>query len=299
MDEACSPRFRSPCGVEIFLEEERQLVRIRHGNDLHVAALVVGLHTMVLEPIAQSDVLRVAELRRGHALAVKVFRLVDAGIVADNERGSAAGRSGHHAKSFAIGAHVAIDRGIGADVGHVDRAGKQGLDRCGTGIETSPLNLDLRSHGFIEPAIGFADHRLGVCDVGESADADGVDRSLSKKRQGRCKKRKRLARNVYSRLTPDDHGEDAGRIFLLIFLTPGILADAWAAVRDQVGQSGVVEDASRRIANIEEDLVKGAVGKIAVNQFAELLGIAEGRERTVNQSHDFAEVNFAGSRRSW
>ena len=54
MDQARSPRLRSPRGVEIFLQEERQLVRIGHGNDLHVAALVVGLHAVVLEPLRRA-----------------------------------------------------------------------------------------------------------------------------------------------------------------------------------------------------------------------------------------------------
>src|SRR6266576_3003869 len=60
--------------------------------------------------------------------------------------------------------------------------------------------------------------------------------------------------------TPDDHGQDAGRIFLLIFLTLGTLADSRAADGDQVRQTCVVEDTSGGIANVEEYLVEGTVG---------------------------------------
>ena len=94
MNEACGPGFGSPGGVEVLLEEERQLVGIRHGDDLHVATLVVGFHAVILEPVAQGDVLGVAELRRSHALAVEILGLVDAGIVANNQRSAAAGRAG-------------------------------------------------------------------------------------------------------------------------------------------------------------------------------------------------------------
>src|SRR5439155_22877356 len=124
-------------------------------------------------PVGESEIWRVAELRRGHAVAVEILGLTDTRIAAHNQRSAAAGRSRDDAKSFAIGADVAVDGGVGPDVGHVDGAGKQGLDRCGSGVETGPLNFDLRTHGFIEPAISFADHRLSVRDVGESADANG------------------------------------------------------------------------------------------------------------------------------
>jgi hypothetical protein len=186
MNEARGPRFRGPGCVEVFFQEQGQLVRVCHGDDRDIATLVVGFHAMILEPVAESDILRVAELWRGYTLAVEVLRLVDAGVVAHNERGTATGRSCHDTKSFAVGPDVAVDRGVGSDVGHVDGAGKQGLDRCGSGIETGPLNFDLRSHGFVEKSVGFADHRLSMRDIGESADANGVGRRLGRDGNNSC-----------------------------------------------------------------------------------------------------------------
>ena len=172
VDQARGPGFGSPCGVEIFFQEERQLVGIGEGNDLHVAALVVGLHAVILKPVAQGDVLRITELRRGDALAVEIFGLVDPGVVAHDQGSAAAGGSGDDAKSFAIGADIAVDGGVGTNIGHVDRAGEQGFDGRWTGVEAGPLHFDLRTHGFVEPAVGFADHGLRVRDVGEGTDAN-------------------------------------------------------------------------------------------------------------------------------
>src|ERR1700721_1968541 len=72
MDQTCGPGFRSPCRIQIFFKEESQLVGIRHGDDLHVAALVVRFHAVILEPVAQSYILRVAEWGGGDALAVDI-----------------------------------------------------------------------------------------------------------------------------------------------------------------------------------------------------------------------------------
>ena len=170
MDQAGGPRLRSPRGIEVLFQEQGQLVRIGHGDNLDVAALVVRLQAVFLKPVAERDILRVAELRRGNALAVKVFRLVDAGIVADDQGSSAAGRSGDDAQRFAVGANIAVDRGVRADIGHVDRAREKRFNRRRAGVETGPLHFHLRSHGFVEKAVGLSNHSLGMCDVGKSAD---------------------------------------------------------------------------------------------------------------------------------
>src|SRR6266536_2499681 len=78
VNQARGPWFGSPGGIEILLEEKGQLVGGGHGNNLHVAALIIRLHAMIFEPVAQSDILRVAELRRGDTLAVEILRPVDA-----------------------------------------------------------------------------------------------------------------------------------------------------------------------------------------------------------------------------
>ena len=67
-------------------------------------------------------------------------------------------------------------------------------------------------------------------------------------------------------------------------------------IGDQIGQGCVVEDAGGRVAHVEKYLVEGAVRKIPVNQFAQLLGIAEGRKRPVNQADDLAEMNVRPDR---
>src|SRR5260370_13110026 len=92
---------------------------------------------------------------------------------------------------------------------------------------------------------------------------------------------------LFPLLASDDHGKE-GRILLGTFLALTIPANPRAVVRDQVGQGGVVEDAGGRIANVEEDLIEGTVGKVAVDQFTQLFGVAERRERAVNQAHDLA-----------
>ncbi len=60
------------------------------------------------------------------------------------------------------------------------------------------------------------------------------------------------------------------------------------------GESGVVEDTGGGVAHVEENLVQGAVRKIAIDQFAELLGVSEGGERAVNQADDLAEMDVGG-----
>src|SRR6202030_483275 len=86
MDETCGPWLRSPSCVEVFLQEQRELIWVRHGNDLDVAALVVSFHAVTLQPVAQGDVLSVAELRGSYTLAVEVFRFLNSAVVAHDER---------------------------------------------------------------------------------------------------------------------------------------------------------------------------------------------------------------------
>src|SRR5256885_16647200 len=92
-DEAGRPRFGSPGRVEFLLLEQRELVWVCHRHDHNVTALVSRLHAVRLEPGTQCDVLRVAHLRRGHAFTVKIFRLLNAGIVTNYKCSAAAGRT--------------------------------------------------------------------------------------------------------------------------------------------------------------------------------------------------------------
>ena len=81
----------------------------------------------------------------------------------------------------------------------------------------------------------------------------------------------------------DDHGEDAGRIFLPVLLAlwrscryaePSWIKSASVVLSRMLGGG---------IANVEKYLVESAVGKIAVDQFAQLFGVAE-RARAGRQS---------------
>src|SRR5271170_1321897 len=92
---------------------------------------------------------------------------------------------------------------------------------------------------------------------------------------------------------PDHHGEDAGGCFFLVLLALAGLGIV-LVVDNQVGQSSVVENACRRITHVEEDLIKRAVRKIAIDEFAELLGVAEGGQRAVDEPNDLAEMDLGG-----
>src|SRR5579871_343355 len=103
---------------------------------------------------------------------MKIFRPVDAGIIADDERSSATRSTRDYTQGFAVRADIAIDGRIGADIRHVDGAGEEGLDGRRSSIETGPLNLYLRTHCFIEPAVCLTNHRLRVGDIREGPDAN-------------------------------------------------------------------------------------------------------------------------------
>src|SRR5579883_1309129 len=85
------------------------------------------------------------------------------------------------------------------------------------------------------------------------------------------------------------HGENVGEFFFHAFFG---FHNAVAA--DKIGQRGVVENACGRIADIEKDLVHLAMRQVPIDQFAEMLGVAKGRERTVNQTDDLTERYVGG-----
>src|SRR2546427_4173622 len=62
----------------------------------------------------------------------------------------------------------------------------------------------------------------------------------------------------------------------------------------QVGERCVFEDLGGRIPHVEEHLVKGAVVGIAGDKAPQLFGVTERRQRTVNQTDDFAEPDLRG-----
>ena len=91
--------------------------------DRDVAAALGGRRqALLLEPVAQCDVLGVAELRRGDGLALEAGRVGDLGP--HDERGAARGGAGDDAHGRALGLRVGVDRGVRADVGDVERAAR-------------------------------------------------------------------------------------------------------------------------------------------------------------------------------
>src|SRR5271163_1146494 len=96
-------------------------------------------------------------------------------------------------------------------------------------------------------------------------------------------------------LASNHHGQDAALFFLL--LSGGTLAalgGMGSVAGNQVGEGGVFQNASDRVAHIEEDLIERAVRQVAADQHAEFLGIGKGRERAINQAHDLAQTNVGG-----
>src|SRR3954454_24635535 len=79
-NEARGPGLGSPSRIQVLFQKQSELIGIGHGNDLYIAPFVVRLQAVLLQPIAQCDVLRVPELRRRDPLPVKVLWLVDSGI---------------------------------------------------------------------------------------------------------------------------------------------------------------------------------------------------------------------------
>src|SRR5208337_3183096 len=94
-------------------------------------------------------------------------------------------------------------------------------------------------------------------------------------------------------LSPDDHGEER-RLFCLFFLGRLLaLGDARMRLGDEVSQSSIFQDVRGCVAHVQEQLVKRPVRQIADNQRTQLLGIAKRRQRTIDQSYDFAQPDFS------
>ena len=133
-DQAGHPRLGQPRAVEFALLEQGEGLRILSGSDVHIAtAGGVGLEALVGEPAAQRDVLSVAELGSRDRRAGEVCRGVDA--VANDEGRTAGGRSRDDVRGLASRLDERVDRRVRADVGRVDSACREGLDRGRSGVE--------------------------------------------------------------------------------------------------------------------------------------------------------------------
>ncbi len=82
VNQARGPGLRSPGRVELALQEKRELVGIGDGKDLNVAAFFARLQAVGAQPGSQRHVLRVALLRRGDFLAVKIRGLLNSRALA-------------------------------------------------------------------------------------------------------------------------------------------------------------------------------------------------------------------------
>ena len=78
---------------------------------------------------------------------------------------------------LAVGLGVAVDARVRADVGDVEVAGDQGVDRLGAGVEVGGLEGDVVRQVLLEEALLHADERRGVGQVREVAEVEG-DRLL-------------------------------------------------------------------------------------------------------------------------
>jgi hypothetical protein len=66
------------------------------------------------------------------------------------------------------------------------------------------------------------------------------------------------------------------------------------AVSDQIGDGGVLENSGGGVADGEKDLIESAVISVFGDETAELLGVAQGSERAVDEADDVAQGNFGG-----
>ena len=171
-DEAGGPGLGHPGAVDVTGAEGIQRVGVRLGADRDVAAPGrVGGQALGDEPGAQRHVLGVAQLRCGDGGAGQILRSGDPG--ADDQEGAAGGGAGDDADGLAVGLGVAVDRGVGADEGHVEALGEHRLDHVGPGVEVLDLQVDVLAQGVGEEALGVPDDGGSVGHVGEVAQANG------------------------------------------------------------------------------------------------------------------------------
>src|SRR5205823_13625731 len=82
-----------------------------------------------------------------------------------------------------------------------------------------------------------------------------------------------------------NHGQYAG---FSLFSAPSL---SWRWV-DNVCDGCALENFCRGIANVKKNLVERPVLRVAINQAAQLIGIAEWRQLPVNQADDLPEMNL-------
>jgi len=105
-------------------------------------------------------------------------------------------------------------------------------------------------------------------------------------------------RLLLTSLPPNYHGQDAPLLFVFVldFVFFSGLAFAFGGARtrfgDEIGQSRIFQNIRSGIANVQKDLIQSAMRQVAVDEHAQLLGVAKWGERAVYQTHNLAQPDF-------
>src|ERR1700682_5726857 len=102
---------------------------------------------------------------------MKIFRLLNARVIADDQRRTAAGGSRDNAQCLAVRPYVPSDRRIRPDISDIQRSRKQRLNGRWTRVKALPLNLDVVAQSLLEPAFVLAHHCLRMGNVRKGSDA--------------------------------------------------------------------------------------------------------------------------------
>jgi hypothetical protein len=139
------------------------------ADDGHVTTTVdVSLEALALEVVPGGDVLGVADRRGGHDLAPQVFETADLRL--DDESGATGRGTCDHAHRLPVGLRVRGHRWRRTDVGGVQPASQQSLDRVGAGVEVlGDQSCSVLGEGVLVEALGQAHQGGAVREVGEVA----------------------------------------------------------------------------------------------------------------------------------
>ena len=154
--QARHPRFDRPCGVDVATLEERDEFSVLRREHLRIAASDGDIEAARAKPDARFDVLGVAQLRRGDSTTAEISRCAQDGPCADDQGIAASSDRSQNAYCATLGAHVGVDDRRGADIGHVDRTGNQGLHGGRPRIERTPLQLHAGREVSLVEILAFA-----------------------------------------------------------------------------------------------------------------------------------------------
>ena len=157
IDQTGHPRFHRPCGIEFFLCEKLEHVRVGRGDDAGISAHKRDFDSLLEQPSPAFDILGISKLGGGDGFSSEVIHRGDR-IAAHDERLAAAHGAGHDANFLAVGSGVGVHDRTWSDISHVDCFGKESLHRRRASIVNRPLQLDGFPKAGFKPAIAFARH---------------------------------------------------------------------------------------------------------------------------------------------